>query len=127
MPAIFIDRDGVINENRVDHVKSWAEFSFLPGSLEAMCRLAGLGLPVVVISNQSAIGRGLVRAETVAEINARMVAEVRQAGGRVGYRGNTGVDHTDPELPRRKIHLRQESSQRQSNDQADERGDAGNL
>jgi D-glycero-D-manno-heptose 1,7-bisphosphate phosphatase len=83
MAAIFIDRDGVINANRPDYVKSWAEFEFLPGSREALVGLSGLGWPVVVISNQSAIGRGLVSAETVAEINARMVAEIEQAGGRV--------------------------------------------
>jgi D-glycero-D-manno-heptose 1,7-bisphosphate phosphatase len=82
-PAIFIDRDGVINANRADYVKSWAEFEFLPGSREALVGLSGLGWPVVVISNQSAIGRGLVSAATVAEINARMVAEIEQAGGRV--------------------------------------------
>ena len=82
-PAIFVDRDGVINANRPDYVKSWAEFEFLPGSLQALVELAGLGWPLVVISNQSAIGRGLVTAERVAEINARMVAAIEAAGGRV--------------------------------------------
>jgi D-glycero-D-manno-heptose 1,7-bisphosphate phosphatase len=83
LPAIFIDRDGVINRNRHDYVKSWAEFTFLPCSLEALCLLGGLDWPVVIISNQSAIGRGLVAAETVAEINLRMVAEIHRAGGRI--------------------------------------------
>jgi D-glycero-D-manno-heptose 1,7-bisphosphate phosphatase len=83
LPAIFIDRDGVINRNRPDYVKSWAEFAFLPGSLDALCQLAGLNWPIIVISNQSAIGRGLVTAEAVAEVNARLVAEVQRAGGRL--------------------------------------------
>ena len=82
-PAVFLDRDGVINENRVDHVKSWHEFAFLPGALDALRRLATLDWPVVVITNQAAIGRGLVSRETVEEINGRMVAAVRSEGGRI--------------------------------------------
>ena len=82
-PAIFLDRDGVINANRPDYVKSWAEFAFLPGSLSALVELACLGWPLVVISNQSAIGRGLLSAETAAAINTRLLAEVRAAGGRI--------------------------------------------
>jgi len=83
LPAIFIDRDGVINFNRSDYVKSWEEFTFLPGSLDALRLLGELGWPVVIISNQSAIGRGLVAAETVAMINARLVEQVKHAGGRI--------------------------------------------
>jgi D-glycero-D-manno-heptose 1,7-bisphosphate phosphatase len=82
-PAIFLDRDGVINENRPDHVKSWEEFAFLPGALEALRALAGLGWPVIVISNQAAINRSLVSRQTVDEINARMAAAVKEAGGRI--------------------------------------------
>jgi D-glycero-D-manno-heptose 1,7-bisphosphate phosphatase len=82
-PAVFIDRDGVINANRQDYVKSWGEFVFISGSLDALCQLAGLDWPVVVISNQSAIGHGLLSSEMAAEINAKMLAEVKHAGGRV--------------------------------------------
>lgn len=81
--AVFLDRDGVINRNCPDHVKSWAEFEFLPRALEALRELAGLGWPVVVVSNQAAIGRGLVSRQMVEEINARMVAAVHAAGGRI--------------------------------------------
>lgn len=83
LPAVFLDRDGVINRNRGDYVLSWAEFEFLPGSLEALRRLAGLGWPVVVVTNQSPIGRGLVSSRTIADINRRMMALVRDAGGRL--------------------------------------------
>jgi len=83
LPAIFIDRDGVINLNRPDYVKSWEEFSFLPGSLDALRLLGELGWPVVIISNQSAIGRDLVAAETVAMINTHLVEAVTQSGGRI--------------------------------------------
>jgi D-glycero-D-manno-heptose 1,7-bisphosphate phosphatase len=82
-PAIFLDRDGVINHNRAAHVKSWAEFEFLPGVLQALRRLAQLGWPVVVISNQAAIGRGLVSQEAVNEIHCRMIQMVTAAGGHI--------------------------------------------
>ena len=81
--AIFLDRDGVICVNRPGYVRSWEEFEFLPGALEAMRRLAEIDWPLVVVSNQSAVGRGLMRAEEVDEINLRMVAQIRAAGGRV--------------------------------------------
>jgi len=67
-PAIFLDRDGVINRNRTDHVKSWAEFEFLPGVLDALQQLAQLEWPVVVISNQAIVGRGLVSPQLAARM-----------------------------------------------------------
>ena len=82
-PAIFIDRDGVINRNRQDYVKSWSEFEFLPGAIDGLRRLSQVGWPIIVVSNQSAVGRGLVESQTVDEINARMVSAIRRAGGRV--------------------------------------------
>jgi D-glycero-D-manno-heptose 1,7-bisphosphate phosphatase len=101
-PAIFLDRDGVINENRPDHVKSWEEFAFLPGALEALRALAGLGWPVIVISNQAIINRGLATRQTVDEINARMTAAIRDAGGRIDgvfycpHRTDDGCDCRKP-------------------------------
>ncbi len=81
--AVFIDRDGVINENRADYVKSWSEFRFIDGSLEALARLAATEFHVVIASNQSAIGRGLATQESVEEIHRLMTAEIERAGGRV--------------------------------------------
>jgi D-glycero-D-manno-heptose 1,7-bisphosphate phosphatase len=81
--AIFLDRDGVINRNRADHVKSWAEFEFLPGVLLALRELAQLERPLVVISNQAAIGRGLVNIQTVEDIHHRMAMMVEKVGGRI--------------------------------------------
>ena len=81
--AVFIDRDGVICRNRDDYVKSWDEFIFLPGALEALARLARLDLYIVVVTNQSAINRGIVSAEVVEDINVRMVRAIEAAGGRV--------------------------------------------
>jgi D-glycero-D-manno-heptose 1,7-bisphosphate phosphatase len=81
--AVFLDRDGVINKDRPDYVRSWEEFEFLPGVLEALRVLAAGPHQVVVVSNQSGIGRGLVSRETVDEIHARMTEAVRRSGGRI--------------------------------------------
>jgi len=81
--AVFIDRDGVINRNRPDHVKSWGEFEFLPGVPEAVSRLTRMGHDVFVISNQAVVNRGIVSRETVDEINRRMVEEIERWGGRI--------------------------------------------
>jgi len=81
--AVFLDRDGVINRDRPDYVKSWEEFEFLPGVLEAFRVLASGPHQVVVVSNQSGIGRGLVGRGTVDEIHARMTEAVRRSGGRI--------------------------------------------
>jgi len=80
---VFLDRDGVINVRRDDHVKSVAEFELLPGAAEAVARLTQAGLSVIVISNQSVIGRGLASQETVEDIHRHMLAELARAGGHV--------------------------------------------
>jgi D-glycero-D-manno-heptose 1,7-bisphosphate phosphatase len=81
--AVFLDRDGVICRNRPDHVKRWGEFAFLPQALEALARLAALDMPIVVITNQAAINRGMVSVETVEDIHRRMVTAIEATGGRI--------------------------------------------
>ena len=86
--AVFIDRDGVICQNRSDHVKSWEEFVFLPGALDAMGRLATTGLAVVIITNQAIINRHIVPVGIVEEIHTRMLQAIEEVGGcveRVAY------------------------------------------
>jgi D-glycero-D-manno-heptose 1,7-bisphosphate phosphatase len=83
MRAVFLDRDGVINENRPDHVKCWAEFRFLPGALDAIRRLTEAGLLICVVTNQAVINRGLVPRVTVDAINRQMVSEIERHGGRI--------------------------------------------
>ena len=83
-PAVFVDRDGVLNLNRDDYVKSVAEFTPLPGAGEAVRRLNEAGYAVVVVTNQSAVGRGLMSADALEAIHARLRAEVRAAGGELG-------------------------------------------
>ena len=72
-PAIFIDRDGVINCRRPDdYVLDWSQFLFVPGMRTALKQLASLGLPMIVISNQAAVGKGLLDAAGLREITDRM-------------------------------------------------------
>ncbi len=73
----------MINENRPAYVGSWGEFAFLPGVLEPLRLLAQGSRRIIVITNQAAVGRGLVTMETVEEINGRMVAEITAQGGRI--------------------------------------------
>jgi len=81
--SIFLDRDGVINRERSDYVKSWEEFEFLPGSIEALSKLSNLGVPIIIITNQSAIGRGAANQETINEIHNRLITIVQERGGRI--------------------------------------------
>lgn len=81
--TVFLDRDGVICRNRDDYVKSWDEFVFIPGALPALARLAQTDLGIVVVTNQSAINRGIVPRMVVEDIHARMVRAIETAGGRV--------------------------------------------
>jgi len=83
MQAVFLDRDGVINQNRADHVKCWAEFEFLPGAVEAVVRLSQSGIRVFVVTNQAIVNRGMVSRETVDNINRRMMREIAARGGRI--------------------------------------------
>lgn len=81
--GIFLDRDGVINALRPGHVTGWDEFQFLPGALRAIRQLSLLDLPIIVATNQSAVGRGLLTADGLVEIHLRMVEQVELAGGRI--------------------------------------------
>jgi D-glycero-D-manno-heptose 1,7-bisphosphate phosphatase len=83
MRGIFLDRDGVICENRAGHVKSWSEFEFLPGAKSGLVILSRLGLPIIVVTNQAVVGRGIVPASIVEEIHQRMMAEITAVGGRI--------------------------------------------
>ncbi len=81
MSTIFLDRDGVINENRLDYVKSRSEFCFLPGSKEAIVKLTRAGHRIIVCTNQACIARGIVLVETVEEIHRCMITELAKDGG----------------------------------------------
>ena len=81
--VIFLDRDGVINHDSPDYIKSWEEFEFLPGSLEAMAALTRAGYHLIVITNQSIIGRGMVPSAVLEDMLLRMRRAVEAAGGKI--------------------------------------------
>lgn len=81
--AIFLDRDGTINVERADYVKSIDEFVLLPGALAALGSLATLSVPIIVVTNQSVIGRGIVTRTAVDAIHAHLCSVVRAVGGRI--------------------------------------------
>ena len=81
MTTIFLDRDGVINENRSDYVQSWNEFRFLPGSREAIAKLTRAGHRIIVCSNQAGVAKGCISPETVEDIHRHMLAEIQDVGG----------------------------------------------
>ena len=83
MKLVILDRDGVINKESDDFIKSPEEWQPLPGALEAIARLTEAGYTVVVATNQSGIGRGLFTAKTLEDIHDKMKAEVAKAGGKI--------------------------------------------
>ncbi len=78
---VVLDRDGVINQDSPDFIRSPAEWRPLRGSLEAIAELTRGGFTVVVATNQSGVGRGLFSEDTLEAIHERMRAAVAAAGG----------------------------------------------
>jgi len=83
--AVFLDRDGVILVNRPGYTRSVGEMQVIPGAIEAIVRLHRAGLPVAIVTNQSAIGRGLATRPDVDAVNARIADLVARAGGRIAH------------------------------------------
>jgi D-glycero-D-manno-heptose 1,7-bisphosphate phosphatase len=81
--VVFLDRDGVINRDSSDYVKTWEEFEFLPGSLDAIALLARHGFPVIIVTNQSSIGRGMISIETLSRTHRLMCEAVAAHGGKI--------------------------------------------
>lgn len=78
---IILDRDGVINEDSDEFVKSVDECHLIPGSADAIARLCDAGYLVVVATNQSGIARGLLDEFDLAQIHQYISARVEEAGG----------------------------------------------
>ncbi|MHB1514708.1 MAG: D-glycero-beta-D-manno-heptose 1,7-bisphosphate 7-phosphatase [Acidiferrobacteraceae bacterium] len=81
MRLIILDRDGVINEDSDDYIKSVDEWIPVPGSIEAIARLYQNDYRIVVASNQSGIARGLFNMDALNRIHNRMIDAVTQKGG----------------------------------------------
>ena len=81
--VILIDRDGVINHDSLNYIKSEDEFVFIPGSVEAIARLTRAGYKIGVATNQSGVSRRLYTEETLLAIHQKMLRELDNAGGRI--------------------------------------------
>jgi D-glycero-D-manno-heptose 1,7-bisphosphate phosphatase len=81
--TVFVDRDGVINVDRPGSVRSWQEFAFLPGALDALALLTRSGVRVIIITNQSWVGRGNLDPAELDTIHTRMLAAIREHGGEI--------------------------------------------
>jgi D-glycero-D-manno-heptose 1,7-bisphosphate phosphatase len=81
--AIFLDRDGVIIENRPTYVRSWADVAFYPQALDALVKVSSSPYKIVIVTNQSAVGRGLISLETAMQINQQVLETIEGHGGRI--------------------------------------------
>jgi D-glycero-D-manno-heptose 1,7-bisphosphate phosphatase len=78
---IILDRDGVINQDSDAYIKSPNEWHPIPGSLEAIAQMNHAHVKVVVVTNQSGVGRGLFSEQVLAEIHAKMRRALEKVGG----------------------------------------------
>ncbi len=82
-PAVFLDRDGVLIENRSDYVRDWSDVSIFPNTISALSAIHLAGYKIVLVTNQSAVGRGLLSLQTADSINQQLVETLQQNGGHV--------------------------------------------
>ncbi|WP_298835274.1 D-glycero-beta-D-manno-heptose 1,7-bisphosphate 7-phosphatase [uncultured Piscinibacter sp.] len=102
MKLVILDRDGTINEDRDDYVKSPEEWVPIPGALEAIARLNHNGWHTVVATNQSGIGRGLFDMATLNAMHLKMHQMLAKHGGRIDavfFCPHTPEDHCDCRKP----------------------------
>ena len=81
--VVFLDRDGTINFDSADYIKSRSEFAFIPGSIEAIRNLTANGFTSIVITNQSALARKYISPEELEAIHAMMCRAVDSGGGKI--------------------------------------------
>jgi D-glycero-D-manno-heptose 1,7-bisphosphate phosphatase len=82
--SLFLDRDGVINKRFVGgYVRSWDQFEFIPGVLDALKLLSGKFERIIVVSNQQGIGKKLMTEKEVEAIHKRMADEITKVGGKI--------------------------------------------
>lgn len=82
--TLFLDRDGVINRKRDnDYVKSWDEFEFLPGALEALALFSKTFGHIFIVTNQQGIGKGIFSEQDLSAVHSKMMEHITAAGGRI--------------------------------------------
>ncbi len=80
---ILLDRDGTINEDSDDYIKSEHEWKPIPGSLEAIAKLSQSGFKIYIITNQSGIARGYFTLEDFNSMNQKMMKLLQKLGGKI--------------------------------------------
>ena len=80
---VILDRDGVINQDSVEYIKSAEEWVALPGSLEAIALLTSNNIDVYIATNQAGIARGKLTLDALENIHKKLLCEVEKTGGRV--------------------------------------------
>lgn len=82
--TLFLDRDGVINKELPDdYVKNWNEFTWEPGSKDAIAKLTQFFDKIFIITNQRGVGIGVMTENNLTDIHSKMLAEINDAGGRI--------------------------------------------
>ena len=103
MKLVILDRDGVINFDSDQYIKSVEEWKPIPGSLQAIARLNHAGYRVVVATNQSGIGRGLFEMDTLNAIHEKMHKATALVGGRIDavfFCPHTNTDNCECRKPK---------------------------
>ena len=102
MKLVILDRDGVINQDSANYIKSPNEWIPIPNSLEAISLLNQHGYSVVIATNQSGVGRGLYGIEELNNIHAKMIKMLAEIGGSIDaifFCTHTDEDHCDCRKP----------------------------
>jgi len=82
--VIFVDRDGVINEDKIGgYITRWEEFRFIDGTIEALKQLSDAGFEIVIISNQAGIGDGVYSEKSLNEITKKMLDTLKKRGVKI--------------------------------------------
>lgn len=100
MPLVILDRDGVINEDSDNYIRSLEEWIPIPGSIEAIADLSKAGFQVAIATNQSGLSRGYFTLDILEEIHARLRYLVEEEGGSIA-----GIFYC-PHLPDEGCHCR---------------------
>jgi D-glycero-D-manno-heptose 1,7-bisphosphate phosphatase len=82
-PAIFLDRDGVIIENRANYVRCWADVEIYPQALQALAAMRTTPYKIILVTNQSVVGRGHITLAEAQAINDRLWHEIERENGRL--------------------------------------------
>jgi D-glycero-D-manno-heptose 1,7-bisphosphate phosphatase len=82
--VLFLDRDGVINEKiDNDYVRTWEDFKFVDGSLEAICAFGRIFSKIFIVTNQRGVGKGLMSISQLNDLHNKMLLCINESSGRI--------------------------------------------